>query len=379
MKKITLLGAGMIAEAIAFDLANDFDLTAADCRAERVAFLSDKYKINGYTADLTKPENIQKVIQGADLVIDALPGFLGFHAMQTVINAGKNIVDIAFYPEDPFKLDALAKEKNVIAVMDCGVAPGMSNLSLGYFNSIMKIDSFCCLVGGLPRVRTWPYEYKAPFSPIDVLEEYIRPARYVRDGKTVIMPALSEPEWIDFEGIGTLEAFNTDGLRSLIHTIQAPNMIEKTLRYPGHIEKMRMLRESGFFSEEMMEINDMKIRPIDFTTRLLFPLWKLQPDEEEFTVMRISIEGKKEGRPFKAEINLLDRTDKETGLSSMARTTGFPCAAAARLILEGTYNRPGVSPPEFLGAHDECFKMILDYQKKHGINYNITEKDLISE
>jgi saccharopine dehydrogenase-like NADP-dependent oxidoreductase len=296
--------------------------------------------------------------------------------MRTVIDAGKNIVDISFYPEDPFELDDLAKERGVVAVMDCGVAPGISNLSLGYYNTQFDVQGFRCLVGGLPRVRCWPYEYKAPFSPIDVIEEYIRPARYVRDSEEVVMPALSEPELIDFDEIGTLEAFNTDGLRSLIYTVPLPNMIEKTLRYPGHIEKMRMLRESGFFSEEIMDIKGAKVRPIDLTTALLFPIWKLTPEDEEFTVMRIEVWGEKDGVPFKVQMDMLDRTDKATGLSSMARTTGFPCTATARMVLDGAYSRIGISPPEFVGAAEGCFDRLISYQRERNIKYQI---QLISE
>jgi len=88
-------------------------------------------------------------------------------------------------------------------------------------------------VGGLPIVRQWPYEYKAVFSPLDVIEEYTRTARFVENGRVVTRPALTDLERVDFEGVGTLEAFNTDGLRTLIQTIPAPNMKEKTLRYPG--------------------------------------------------------------------------------------------------------------------------------------------------
>ncbi|MCK5146704.1 saccharopine dehydrogenase NADP-binding domain-containing protein [bacterium] len=371
MKKIIILGGGMVGGAMARDLMNDFDVVVADLDATRLAELKDTLNIDVLEADLSKSDVVRQAIAPADLVIGAVPGFMGFETMRTVIDAGKNIVDISFYPEDPFELDALAKERGVIAIMDCGVAPGISNLSLGYYNTQFKVDGFRCLVGGLPRVRRWPYEYKAPFSPIDVIEEYLRPARYVRDGEEVVMPALSEPELIDFEDIGTLEAFNTDGLRSLIETIPIPDMIEKTMRYPGHIEKMRMLRESGFFSEELMDVKGTQIRPIDVTTALLFPIWKLTPQDEEFTIMRIEVKGVKDDQPIKVQIDMLDRTDPETGLSSMARTTGFPCTGTARLVLDGSYSHIGISPPEYVGAADGCFDKLIAYQRERNVDYQI--------
>ena len=158
------------------------------------------------------------------------------------------MVDISFFPEDPFQLDALAKQKNVTVVTDCGVAPGMGNIILGYHNKRMNVSDYECLVGGLPVVREWPYEYKAVFSPIDVIEEYTRPARYVQSGVVVVKEALSDPELVHFDGVGTLGILELRRTSFLIKTMpNIPNMIEKTLRYPGCIEYLRVLRESGFF------------------------------------------------------------------------------------------------------------------------------------
>ena len=127
-------------------------------------------------------------------------------------------------------------------------------------------------MGGLPVERNWPWEYKAGFAPADVIEEYVRPARQVENGEVVVHEALSEPELVHFEGLGSLEAFHTDGLRSLTETLgDIPNIREKTLRYPGHIERMRALREAGFFSTEEIEVKGVRIRPLDVTSALLFP------------------------------------------------------------------------------------------------------------
>ena len=165
-------------------------------------------------------------------------------------------MDISFYPEDPFGLDKLAKKNNVIAIMDCGVAPGMGNIIFGHHNETMEITDYECLVGGLPEKREWPYEYQAVFSPIDVIEEYIRPARFVQNKNIITRKALSDTELVEFDEIGTLESWNSDGLRTLINTMShVPNMIEKTLRYPGCVEYIKVLRETGFFSYDEMDIN----------------------------------------------------------------------------------------------------------------------------
>jgi lysine 6-dehydrogenase len=373
MKKIIVLGAGLVGKAMAIDLTKKFDVTSLDINEDALQEVS-KQGIKTLRADITDLEGLKKSVEPYDLVVGAVPGFLGLRTAKAIIEAGKNMVDISFFPEDPFIIDELAKNKGVTVITDCGVAPGMGNIILGYHNKRMKIDSYECLVGGLPVVREWPYEYKAVFSPIDVIEEYIRPARYVQNNAVVVKEALSDPELIHFPGVGTLESWNSDGLRSLIKTMpNIPNMIEKTLRYPGCIQYLRVLRESGFFSYEEVDVKGMKVRPIDVTAKLLFPKWKLKPGEEEFTVMRIRISGEENGKKKSYEYNLLDRTDTNTATLSMARTTGYTCTAAVNLVLDGKFTRKGICPPEFIGEQEENFKFVVNYLKDRGVHYKVDE------
>jgi lysine 6-dehydrogenase len=369
MKKIIVLGAGLVGKAIAIDLSKSHEVTSIDLNANNLGKLKSYPAIKTREMDLSLQDSIREAISDCDLVIGALPSALGFPTLKTVIEAGKNIVDISFLSEDPFELDKLAKEKNVTAVVDCGVAPGMSNMILGYHNHEMKVERFDCMVGGLPANPDWPYRYKAPFSPMDVLEEYTRPARIVEGGNVVVKPALSELETVEFDQVGSLEAFNTDGLRTLLTTMKIPFMRERTLRYPGHAALMKILSETGFFRKETINIKGQKVAPIDMTSKLLFPKWKLAEDEEEFTVMRIEIEGLENGAKKKVVYNLLDRYDKATGTSSMARTTGYTCTATADLVLNGDYSREGISPPEYLGEDEKCFRMVIKYLAARGIEY----------
>jgi lysine 6-dehydrogenase len=376
--KITILGAGLVGLPMAADLhaEENFSVVLCDKNEDRLKIANEKYGIKTITADLSDENTIKNIIADADIVLSAVPGFMGFKTLRTIIDAGKNVIDIAFFPEDLFELDELAKQKGVIAISDIGVAPGMSHILSTY--SMKQLDSTSSIkiyVGGLPKIRKWPFEYKAPFSPADVIEEYTRPARFIRDGKEISMPALSEPELMDFAGIGTLEAFNSDGLRSLMKTVKCPSMIEKTLRYPGHIEKIRLLRDIGFFRSEMMTIGDQKIRPIDFTSRLLFPLWDLK-DDEDITVMKIIVEGKSGGNIRRITWDLFDRFDKESGIHSMARTTGYTATAAVRMLASGLYKTTGVSAPEFIGRSEECTTFILDQLQQRGIVYNKQVEDI---
>ena len=351
MKKIIVLGSGLVGSVMANDLAENYKVTSVDISNKNLEKTRSD-KINKICADVSEKEVLENLIKDFDLVVGALPGFMGYNIMKRVIEAKKNIVDISFYPEDPFSLDKIAKDNNVVAVMDCGVAPGMGNIIFGHHNKTMKITDYECLVGGLPKKREWPFEYQAVFSPIDVIEEYIRPARYVKNNQLVIREALSDTELVDFEKIGTLESWNSDGLRTLIKTMKhVPNMIEKTLRYPGCVEHLRVLRECGYFSYEPIEINGNKIRPIDLTSKLLFPMWEMKEGDEDYTVMRIKIIGDEGGKKVCYTYNLLDKYQEKT--ISMARTTGYTCTAVANLIIGKKYDTKGISPPEFLGNHFE--------------------------
>ena len=371
---VLVLGAGLVGAPMAVDLAQDerFNVTVVDVQKEALQKLADQ-PVKTVLMDLRFPEEVTRLVSSYDMVVNAVPGFMGFQTLKAVIQAGKDVVDISFFIEDPMVLDDLARQKNVTAIMDCGVAPGMCNILIGYVHGMLEeTENVVYYVGGLPEVREWPWEYKAVFSPVDVIEEYTRPARIVEEGKLVIRPALSDPELIYFPGIGTLEAFNTDGLRSLVNTIKAPNMKEKTLRYPGHIEKMRILRETGFFSREELLINGVLIRPLDFTAKILFPKWKLNEGELDFTLMQVIVEGQKEGRRLRFTYDLFDTYDAVTGVHSMARTTGYTATVALRMIADGLYRHKGVSVPEMIGRNPDCVKYLINGLNQRGVVYRET-------
>jgi len=375
MKNIVILGAGMVGKAIAIDLSKKYKVKSMDIDPDALHFLSSNYSIETQFLDVTQKQNLSEAIDDCDLVISAVPGFLGFQTIKTVINNHKNLVDISFLPEDVLDLDQLAKDNDVTAIMDCGVAPGMPNIIAGYHNEKMTIDSFEYMVGGLPKVRSFPFEYKAPFSPCDVMEEYTRPARYVENGNIVTKPAMSDIEFIEFEKVGTLEAFNSDGLRSLIYTLNnIPNMKEKTLRFPGHIQMIQALKAAGFLSQKPIKVKGKEMIPFDFTSEILYNVWKLNPDDEEFTLMKVILRGIENGNPKTIIYDLYDEYDRKEKISSMARTTGFTASAAADMILNGVFSKKGMFPPELVGKVPECFHYILNYLKERNIFYKKTEK-----
>jgi len=378
---IVVLGAGRVGRTMAIDLAREsrFQVRVVDRDVENLAGLRAQGSIATERLDLASADSVRKTVASADLVVSAVPGFLGYRTLEAVLRAGKNVVDIAFFPEDPLELDPLARTKKVTAIIDCGVAPGMSNLLVSHAASQLdRVERVRIYVGGLPTVRTWPYEYKAGFSPIDVIEEYTRPARIVRNGKIEVVAALSEVEPIDFPELGTLEAFVTDGLRTLTRTIDAPDMIEKTLRYPGHAEKMRVLRETGFFSETPVDLGGAQVRPLDVATRLLFPMWQMHEGDEDVTVMRILVEGAGRKGPQRIVYDLVDRFDRTTGTSAMARSTGYTATTAVRLLADQMWSEPGVVPPERLGQSDACTDYMLSGLREHGVVYRTSVESLVA-
>jgi len=370
--KITILGSGLVGVPMAMDLAENsrFDVWIADNNPEALKRLQQHPSITAVYKDLSDPTDIQSLIADSDFVINALPGLMGYKTLEAVISAGKTTVDISFFPEDPIQLNDLAKKKNVTAVVDCGVAPGMSNLLVGYADSQLdKTENIKVYVGGLPQIREWPFEYKAVFSPADVLEEYIRPARYIQDGRIMTKPALSEVEYIYFDHVGTLEAFNTDGLRTLVTTIKAENMIEKTLRYPGHIELMKVFREAGFFNKKSIRVKGVDIIPFDVTAKILSADWKLKAEDRDITVMRVIVDGEQGGKRRRFTFELFDRFDEKTGVHSMARTTGYTATAVLRILADGHFSEKGIIPPERIGKIPACVDYMLKELEQRGVIY----------
>lgn len=367
---IVVLGAGRIGSAIVRDLAAEasFSITVVDLDPTAVERLHG-LGVQASLTDLSNPDKVAEAVQGADLVVGCVPGFMGYQTAEVVLGEGKPMVDISLFPENAFDLDGLAREEGVPLLVDCGVAPGLTNLILGRLEQALdEATSFKALVGGLPVERGWPWEYKAPFSPLDVIQEYVRPARLRRAGEELTLPALSEVELVHFPGLGTLEAFNTDGLRTLLTTSATPNLVEKTIRYPGHAELMRILREAGFFGEREILVPSGAVRPRDVTETLLFEAWQFEEGEPDLTVGRITVDGLQDGKRVRHTFNLLDYYNPETETSSVARTTGYTCAAMARLVADGTWSEPGVAPAEVVGRREDCFEFVLGHLEDRGVN-----------
>ena len=361
MAKIAQIGAGLVGKAMALDLAEEHHVFLADFNdkaLKEVQVLNQNIITSCF--DLNDTDRLIEFVSEADIVLVAVPGNLGFKTVQKIILCKKDIVDISFASENLMLLNSIAKENEITVIYDAGVAPGIPNFILGNLNKDQKILSFQYFVGGLPMEPEPPYNYKAPFSPIDVIEEYTRPARIMRNGKILTLPPLSEIIEKKYHRVGNLEAFNSDGLRSILTTMgHIPNMLEKTLRYPGHADLIKK------------ELKSKKIRPGDKKSlEKLFENWKLHHGEKEFTILDIKIECELKNYNYL----LYDQTDELKWISSMARTTGYTATATVNFLLEKGYNQHGVFPPEIVSGETDIWIFINQYLETRGVH--ISERTL---
>ncbi|MBN1149940.1 saccharopine dehydrogenase NADP-binding domain-containing protein [candidate division WOR-3 bacterium] len=370
MKTITVLGAGSVGSLVAEEMSRDYRVISVDRDSKNLSRIKGKKNIVALQGDLTDEAETLRAVSGSDLAILALPGSFGYQTLKTLIKTGVDTVDISFFEEDPFSLEDLAKDKGIQFSVDCGVAPGLCNIILGRHAAMENVHSYSCMVGGLVRARHLPYEYKSVFSPSDVIAEYVREARIVEDNQLKIKPALSAPEFLEFEGVGTLVAFNTDGLRTLIKTMKIPFMSEKTLRYPKTYEYLKVLKDSGFFSDREITVQGKSIKPCDVSEILLSGIWKISTEDRDMTLMKIQIETSEKSV---YTYTISDFYDEKENRLSMARTTGFTCCAVSRLFLEDRIEGEGLITPEQIGSSKSNFEFVVEYLKNKNIKIELDE------
>jgi len=271
-------------------------------------------------------------------------------------------------PENPLILHEKAGKADVQIIPDCGLTPGISNVLVGHSKAMLdKVETVHMMVGGLPEKPVAPLGYVVTWSPENLIDEYMRKATIVVDGKKIMVEALSGLEEVEFPSFGRLEAFYTDGLRTLLHTMSdACDMWEKTLRYPGHAEKMKLLKALGFFDEGTVNVDGMNVSPRKLTAKMFMQkLWK--PEVKDVVVLKVEVSGVKNGRNACYVYHLLDYCDEERGVTAMARTTAYPASIIAQFMLKKAVKGEGVIPPEEIGMDSRLFQMFLSELEKREI------------
>jgi lysine 6-dehydrogenase len=340
MARIIILGGGRQGRIIANDLAGDHDVTVADVAASNIP------GVRSMQRDLSQPLELVGTLHEYDVVVGALPGRLGFAAARAAVKAKRHYVDLSYYIEDAAQLHGAALAAGVAIVPDCGLAPGLSNLIAGRALATRRPKQIDIQVGGFAADAKKPYGYVITWSPEDLLDEYLRPARIIRDGKVVEVAALSGLEIIKIPGVGDVEAFFTDGLRTLLSEANPPvgvprinNMTEKTIRWPGHVKAVKPLITNGTLVKELTE----KCR-----------------EGADLVVFRVQVDGD--------VVTMVERA--RDGMSAMARTTALTCAAFVRWVAAGKMQFTGVVPPEKLATDQAAYQFILDTLRVRGIAFD---------
>jgi saccharopine dehydrogenase-like NADP-dependent oxidoreductase len=378
---VLVLGSGNIGSTAAWDMAKNMsssDIVIADKDARIAKDVADRIgesNVSWVQLDAANRGQLLRTLKDCDLAMGLLPGNLGYGLMKACIEARKDLVDVSYMAENPFRLHQAACSAGITIVPDCGLAPGISNLIVGHaFQNLDKTQVVHVMVGGLPEKPIPPLGYIVTWSPESLIDEYTRKAIIVKQGRRVQIEALSGIEDIEFPGVGKLEAFFTDGLRTLLYTMDGvQDMWEKTLRYPGHAEKIKLLEAMGLFKEEKIKVEGVEVSPRKLTVKLLEQTLR-KPELRDFVALKVEVCGVKNGERIGYTYHMLDNCDRKRGITAMARTTAYPMSIAAQLILGGAIKEKGVVPPERLGVEDRIFTMFWDGLKKRGIR--ISEKRL---
>tara|TARA_B100000287_G_scaffold44233_2_gene39775 strand:- start:816 stop:1904 length:1089 start_codon:yes stop_codon:yes gene_type:complete len=357
MASVHCFGVGLVGSYVAKKLAQaGYHVHAYDPRPDRVLGVSGVSVYNMGKNDNPLDVMIDRVLHGdpssfdsqESIIVNMLPGEIGHKITEALSNFPWRVVDLSFSEQTPDASHDKAIQSGSSILWDTGIAPGLSNMLMAQaFRTMGRLLNGIVRVGGNPTNPDSGWSYMAPFSPNDVIAEYTRPARVIRGSREAILPALSEIHEIDVPEMGTMEAFLTDGLRSLIHSIPSEELSEYTIRWPGHIQKFVGIRDSGLIDHD------------ELTNE-----WKYDPSIPEFTWMEVIAEGS-EGNTMSWTVNDHGRTDGH----SMARCTGLVTIFCIQEWFQNPYLLgPGVHAPESLPS--EVIERIISKMISEGVQIN---------
>ncbi|MHB8567993.1 MAG: saccharopine dehydrogenase family protein [Nitrososphaerales archaeon] len=406
---VVVLGCGLMGASIAYDLLESNSVsrvTVVDSSSDRLKALEFKAskrsginsrtgssvklaeKLETYELDILKnKEDLVKLLPKFDVGVGALPHGIAEEAVFAALEAGIDFVDLIYSwrYEKSNPIDAKARQKGVTIIPSCGLAPGLTNILAKYAVDQMEdVDVVKISVGGIPEVPKRPLNYKVVFSIDSVIEEYVRDALIVRDGKRILVPALSEVEDLDFQEFPDqkFECFITDGLSTLPETMKKVKaMEEKTIRWSGHAQQVQLLMDLGLFSERPVNLKTTgaRVSPRALLATLLDKKLAMHQGDKDMTLMRVSVQGRKKKGDKSTRVHqyeMVDRFDVETQTTSMARTTAYPCSAVTQMVLEGKISEKGFIPPE-LAIKDDRFDEFISRLERKGLS--IKERESLAD
>jgi lysine 6-dehydrogenase len=364
--KIAVFGSGLMGSAIARDLVRSKDVDevlVCDINRRNLDWLartesSEKLRVKRH--NVTRRLETARLLRRFDVGVGALPHGLSGYPIQSSLQAGVSFVDLIFgWRFKRSKTDLVAKRKNMTIIPACGLAPGLTSiLAMDGRDAMDTVDEVHIRVGGIPELPKPPLNYRIVFSFDAVLEEYVRRAKIVRNGRLIEVDALSGLETITFpRPIRKCECFYTDGLSTLTETMKGvKEMDEKTIRWPGHAGQIRTLIECGLLETQPISVHGQRVVPRELTSKILSERIKLGK-EKDLTLLRVDVSGKADGKRLHRRYQMVDRYDSRRKMTSMARTTAFPCSVAAQMLGLGLIQKKGLIPPElaFEGALRQKF------------------------
>ncbi len=360
-----VLGAGQQGSACAYDLLarTDHEVVLADLRADALPEILRPYlggRLRAERVDANDRAALRRVMEGVTATMSALPYYFNLGMAVAAVEAGSHFCDLGGNTDIVMRQKELhdrARESGVSVVPDCGLAPGMVNILAEH--GIRQLDrprAVRIKVGGLPQNPKPPLNYQVVYSLEGVLDYYTTLSWVLRDREPMQVEALSEVEELDFPGVGRLEAFHTAGGLSTMaqrYRGELESMEYKTLRYPGHAEIMRGVRELGLLDLEPVDVKGTKVVPRDAFVSVVRPQLQRDPHESpDLVALRVEVSGEEGGREVTLRWDLLDRYDARSGVTAMMRTTGYSLAITGLLQAEGRIE-PGVwTPDEVIPAED---------------------------
>lgn len=368
--EILSIGCGHIGSVLAEEIIQSLDIDSliiCDSEDERIAETARELgdKVRPVTGDISDYSYLLEIIDDVDLVLGLSPGRLGYSVMKACVEKKRSLVDLSYMVEDPFVFQKEAFRHGITIVPDCGVAPGLSNILIGKASSQLdEVEDVIVYVGGLPQKPVPPLDYKVTWCVEDLFEEYTRKAKIVRNSETVEVDALEGLEEVEFEGLGKFEAFFTDGVRTLHRTIKAKNISEKTLRYKGHAEKIKLIRDLGLLDKE--PLSSLDLSPWEFMCHFWGERLSFFEDRD-LVLMRIGVTGRKESARFIHSFEMTEHFDEKRRVTAMGRTTAYTAFAVIKLLVEDRIGEKGVIPPEILGMDRELSKEIERTLKERDI------------
>ncbi len=372
--KIMVIGTGMMGSAIIRDLAatsKACEITAADADVSTARKASEEAScsrrpVRPVQLDLTNAGRAVDLMREHDLVIGAYPERWAVRVTEYALDAGSDLVDITalWNWEQRAKMDPQLREAGVTVIPGCGLAPGLSNILMGIAAERVKSPhTGVIMAGGLPQKPRPPLDYALVFSFETVIDEYTVRPRIIRSGKIQEVAPLSGLETATFDQpVGEAECFYTDGLTTLLDTMPRRGLqevVEKTVRYRGHRDKILFLAECGFFSDT--PIRGEEFTPRQFTSAVLTPLLQTG-DFEDVSCLRVIVRG-----DSAVQFDLMDYYDGDTGITSMARTTGYTCSIIAQMLVDGHIRQKGFLPPEE-AITDRNYGVFEEQLKRRSIN-----------